>query len=376
MLSHLNPQPLSDDVSISQSVLGQPLLEIKFKDFRPIAEKRTSVVARLQLAKACELMGNDPWTLISNPAYKSCERPCVSVVITLFNYSEYIYECLNSVCKSNISELPRGIEVLVIDDCSNDKSASMVEEYLNKSNTPICLVKKCFNTGLADARNVGLKITRSPYVFILDADNGIYPNCLSVLYNAIKSSSYAAVYGMIRQFDQESKKTVGLVSCSEWNLHQLVKDPYIDAMALFNKDTLLKVGSYSTELIEYGWFGWEDYDLWLKLAQYKYSCKLVPEVLSYYRLHSLSMINTTNECALNIARYFSNKFSDLVKIYSNSDMLFGFQHSELFSVYVASLQQDGATNADLQSSRFWRLKNQWFRLKKFLSLAKNVDNKL
>lgn len=353
MLSNLNSTTLPENVSASQPVLLQPLPTLnESEELKQIAEKRALVIGRLNTAKLCEIIGKKPWISISNSAYKSCEHPCISVVITMFNYSEYIYECLNSVCKSNISGLSGEIEILVIDDCSTDRSASMVEGYLSISSTPICLIKKCFNTGLADARNIGLKAARSSYVFILDADNWIYPNCLSVLYNKIKFSSYAAVYGIIRKFDNQTKKEVSLVSCEEWNVQRLVKAPYIDAMAMINKDIVLKVGGYSTELIEYGWFGWEDYDLWLKLAQLNYSCKLVPEVLSSYRVHSSSMINITDKYRLNFAIYFSKKFSDIVKEYNKLDMLFGVPRSKK------------------QSSKFGKLRNQWFKLKKFFSLAK------
>lgn len=393
MLNHLNHNLLPNSVTSDPSVLVQLLSAlVQHEDLRAIAVKRTLAITRLEKAKLCEVMGNNPWDLIFNSAYELCEHPCISVIVTLYNYSEYIYECLDSVCRSDISDLSGNIELLVVDDCSNDRSASIVKEYLSDSSTPICLIKKCFNTGLADARNVGLKIARSRYVFVLDADNWIDPNCLNILYNTINSSDYAAVYGRIRKVDNQSKKEVGLLSGYEWNVHKLIKEPYIDAMAMFDKDIVLTVGGYSTELIEYGWFGWEDYDLWLKLAQRNYLCKLVPTTLSSYRVHSSSMINTTNKYALNVAMYFTKKFPDLVKLYNNSEMFFGFQRSEIFSMQqphfqpkqsgadLQELQQAYATIAAMQSSNFWKLRNQWFKLKKFLGLflglAEDIDIKL
>ena len=41
----------------------------------------------------------------------------------------------------------------------------------------------------------------------------------------------------------------------------LIEYPYIDAMALFDRAQLIKIGGYDTELYKYGWFGWEDYEL-------------------------------------------------------------------------------------------------------------------
>ena len=46
----------------------------------------------------------------------------------------------------------------------------------------------------------------------------------------------------------------------------LVEFPYIDAMAMFDREQLIKIGGYDNELYKLGWFGWEDYDLWLRIA--------------------------------------------------------------------------------------------------------------
>ncbi len=367
-----------------QVPLSQPL-RIKKSDYN-LEEKRLLVISRLQAANICKSKGYKPWHLKSNHAYNNIHNPCITVIITLYNYSKYINECLDSVAHSDITNLPENIEVLVIDDCSTDNSTTVVEEYLEKSheksrekyNLPICLVKKWFNTGLADARNVGLELARSPYVFILDADNWIYPDCLTTLYNQIKVSNYAAVYGEISQFDNDTKKELNKISCHEWDVNKLLKQPYIDAMAMFNKDILVKVGGYSTDLIEYGWFGWDDYDVWLKLAQSNYSCKLVPKVLSAYRVHSTSMINTTNKYALNLAKYFCHKFADIASKYQTSEMIFGFLQSELYQLNIQEnnpqlllqeLQLAYTQIAAMKSSKFWKLRTKWLKLKRFFGLA-------
>ncbi len=288
------------------------------------ASKRNLLLTRLELSRLLQRLGNTPWTLLPNQAYQACVAPSVTVIITLFNYAEYIQECLDSVSQSDIKTLLGGFDVLVIDDGSVDDSVELVEQYIKYSTTPTCLVKKHFNTGLADARNLGLQLARAPFVFILDADNWIYPNCLSALYEAIIQTEYAGVYGMINCFDNNTYQGIGLMSFYEWDVRELIAMPYIDAMALFKKDILLQVGGYSTELMEIGWCGWEDYDLWLKIAQNGYSCKLVPNILSAYRVHSNSMIKTTNTYTPVLAKYFRKKFSRLVHKYSDLTQLFGF----------------------------------------------------
>jgi glycosyltransferase involved in cell wall biosynthesis len=336
------------------------------------AAKRNIMGTRLEMSKLCSFMGKEPWVLSSNPAYENCSAPSVTVIVTLYNYSEYIQKCLDSVCATIGSSLPGGFDVLVIDDGSTDKSATLVEEYIQKVDTPIRLVKKLYNTGLADARNCGLKMARAPFVFILDADNWIYPNCLDVLYEAINESEYAAVYGIINCFNNKTGEGAGLISSYEWDVEELLSCPYIDAMAMFRKDNLLQIGGYSTELMLIAWSGWEDYDLWLSLAQAGYTAKLVPQILSSYRLHSSSMINTTNIYTDILVQHFRQKFVKLIEQYEDVATVFGMpRHMEIVTEdsAIVQLREAKAKIESMETSKFWRLREQWWQVKKLIGIG-------
>lgn len=363
--------------------------------------RRIMTMSRLEMEKLCSFLGRDPWEKVTNAAYDSSFDTSVTVVITLFNYSEYICECLDSVCAAK-ADMPGGFEVLVIDDCSTDSSANIVEQYIHNTNVPICLVKKIFNTGLADARNVGLRLARSPYIFILDADNWIYPNCLSKLYDAIYESKYASTYGIINKFAHQTGEGRGLISSYEWDVRELLTAPFIDAMAMFRREALLEVGGYSTDLMELGWYGWEDYDMWLKLAQAGYTCKCVPQVLSAYRSHSHSMIITTAQYSAFLAKLFTKKFASLVEQYAqDTPVLFGTPRHEIFGApspqpqiqvidrseevkelkaklkrvrsnvesTKRQLEQARQQIAAMETSKFWKLRKSWFQIKRFLGLS-------
>jgi glycosyltransferase involved in cell wall biosynthesis len=372
---------------------------------------------RLELAHLCQILGKNPWTCHANSAYHSLNEPSVTVLITLFNYSQYIVECLDSVCAS--IGLEQKLEVLVIDDCSTDNSAYIVEQYIHEQVTPICLVKKLFNTGLSDPRNVGLQLARAPYVFVLDADNWIYPNCLLTHYENIKQNDCAAVYGIISKFNHDNGEGLGLLSWYDWNIKQLLRGPYIDTMAMFRKDIVINLGGYSIDLIH----GWEDYDLWLKIAQAKYHCKFIPQILSSYRVHPSSMISHTNRNLETISCYLYKKFFTLLEPYLEElDMYFGaavFKDSEkgifriLESVAIpeqiqqeqiklqevflreqlvqkesqlqiayaqleelriqvddiqSQLKQSRETIQAMKTSKFWKFRKIWFKLKRFLGL--------
>jgi GT2 family glycosyltransferase len=283
---------------------------------------RRNVMQRMSEARARRERGDDCRMVADNRAYLNTGPPSVSVVVTLYDYARYIEECLTSVLASE--PVPGGHEIVVVDDGSTDDSGAIVESIMDRAATPIRLVRKTLNTGLAEARNTGVEVARGRAVFILDADNWIYPECLRVLFAALVSDGCAAVFPIIRTFSDQNAEPLGLISTRQWDVRSLVRGPYIDAMAMFDRDAVLSVGGYSTELIEHGWFGWEDYDLWLKLARAKKRCEIVPSVLASYRIHASSMIQRTNRSSENIAAHLRVKFRDLVSQYPELDRYFGF----------------------------------------------------
>jgi len=66
------------------------------------------------------------------------------------------------------------------------------------------------------------------------------------------------------------------------------------AMAMFDREQLIKIGGYDKELYKLGWFGWEDYDLWLRIAGAELGVSFLPNVLCLYRHHEKAMSNTTS----------------------------------------------------------------------------------
>jgi GT2 family glycosyltransferase len=284
--------------------------------------RRREVRQRLAESQKTRASGKRDWDVISNRAYQASDVPAVSVLITLYNYRDFVEQCLTSVLQAEPLDR-QTVEIVVVDDASSDGSAEYVERLMSSAATPIALVRKHWNSGLADARNVALEVARGPYAFVLDADNWIYPSCLRVLRSAFSETNHAAVYSLIQRIDGDTNEPLGLASKYDWNVRDLVQRPYIDAMAMFERGALLSVGGYSTELIDHGWFGWEDYDLWLKLALAGRTCRLVPRILSAYRVHSNSMLNATNRSVERIARHFETKFQRLVSQHPGLDTYFG-----------------------------------------------------
>ena len=232
-------------------------------------------------------------------------------------------ECRRRVPQSviNSDPVPGGMELIVVDDGSTDDSCQVAMAVVAAAPVPARLVIKNSNTGLADARNVGLEAARGEFVLTLDADNWVYPSCVATLTAALDGDVHAAAYPLLRRFLSPDDEALDLLSTYAWDIARLVRAPYIDALALFRRNVLHAVGGYSTELVDHGWFGWEDYDLWLKLAEAGYTCVQVPNILASYRVHPASMTATTNREAARMARYFRKKFTALAAAHPDLDMV-------------------------------------------------------
>ena len=163
----------------------------------------------------------------------------------------------------------------------------------------------------------------------MDADNLIFPRALEELYKAITRSGSAAAYSILCRFRGQPNNRSGLLSYFDWDPRMLVEHPYIDAMALFDRPQLLALGGYDNELFKIGWFGWEDYELWLRMAAAHLRAVLVPNILCLYRHHESAMSRTTNLFEIDLVRHLIARYQRLIDEYPPKKQIFGVERARL-----------------------------------------------
>lgn len=231
--------------------------------------------------------------ICKSPNHDLANRIDITVIITCFNYSTYIQEALKSVFLA--SQYKTEIEVIVIDDASKDKSNQKIRELIKESPIPMTLLCPWWNVGVSRARNLGIIHARGDYIFILDADNAVYPRALLNLFCRINELSADAAFGPIDRINPDGSFH-SIVSHKEFEPDYLFNyGNYIDAMALFRKEKLLQIGGYDVSLLK-NIGGWEDYSVWLKFANLGYKVAFSPQKVGFYRIKSGSMASEiTNE---------------------------------------------------------------------------------
>lgn len=96
----------------------------------------------------------------------------ISVVVPIYNLKEYLYQCVNSI----VGQAYRNLEIILVDDGSTDNALEICE-YFRKIDSRIKVISQP-NKGLVSARKAGLNEATGKYVFYVDGDDWIEPNCL------------------------------------------------------------------------------------------------------------------------------------------------------------------------------------------------------
>ena len=109
----------------------------------------------------------------------------VSIIIPVYNVELYILKCLESVAAQTMSE---GVECILVDDCGKDNSVRIAEDFIRcyQGNIEFVLLHHEHNGGLSAARNTGVRAAKGEYVYFLDSDDEIMPNCMELLYSRVE----------------------------------------------------------------------------------------------------------------------------------------------------------------------------------------------
>lgn len=102
--------------------------------------------------------------------------PKISVIIPVYNVERFLSRCIESVLNQTYDDF----EIICVNDGSPDNSAFILENYSQKDKRIKVITQK--NQGLSMARNNGFENAVGEYVYFLDSDDAIHPQCLEIAY--------------------------------------------------------------------------------------------------------------------------------------------------------------------------------------------------
>ena len=123
----------------------------------------------------------------------------ISIIIPVYNTRSYLIECLDSV----IAQTFNNIEIILVDDGSNDGSEKIVDEYALRDERIKVIHQK--NQGLSAARNTGIKASKSPYIMFVDSDDYVDEKYCETPYSIIKQHNADIVSFEFRHHQEEER---------------------------------------------------------------------------------------------------------------------------------------------------------------------------
>ena len=112
----------------------------------------------------------------------------ISVIIPVYNAAKYLDACMESV----LTQTYRDVEILLIDDGSDDGSGAMCDDYARRDPRVRAFHKE--NGGASSARNVGLRHAQGEFVFFLDSDDRAMPTLLEKLRQSAAENDAGIVF--------------------------------------------------------------------------------------------------------------------------------------------------------------------------------------
>lgn len=219
--------------------------------------------------------------------------PKVSVVIPTYNYAHYLPYALESVLNQGYPNL----EVLVIDDGSNDGTVDVLKPYQSKINY---FYKN--NGGTPSALNLGLSQATGKYICWLSADDAFKGEKVAKQVGLMESdpslgfsyTSFEVIDGKgIKQYDVNSPHYPD----KQEMVTQLLEGCFINGSSVMMRSSVLKKVGYFDESLPQA----HDYDLWYRFLRHS-SCGFLGEILLAYRWHGKNMSQQPDERCIQVVQ--------------------------------------------------------------------------
>lgn len=183
--------------------------------------------------------------------------PIISIITPAYNAEKTINETIQSV----LNQTYNNWELLIIDDCSTDKTKEIIHNY-----TSVDKRIKYFKTdkpsgGPSIPRNIGIKNSNGRYIAFLDSDDIWLPNKLEEQLNFLLSHNYKFVYSNYEKISYEGKRNNRFIivrNVSTYN--DTLKSCEIPCLTILLEKSIIENREFKN-------IGKEDYIMWLEILR-------------------------------------------------------------------------------------------------------------
>ena len=122
-------------------------------------------------------------------------EPLISVIVPVYNVEDYLDQCMESIVGQTYPHL----EILMVDDGSTDNSGALCDQWAERDQRIRVIHQE--NGGLSAARNTALDAMSGELVIMVDSDDVLHPDAVSILLQAIQAQHADVAIGSFVVFD-------------------------------------------------------------------------------------------------------------------------------------------------------------------------------
>ena len=225
----------------------------------------------------------------------------VSVVMSAYNAEKFIVDSIRSI----LNQTYENWEFVIINDCSSDNTAQIVERF-SDNDSRIKLIHNKENLGLTKSLNIGLTQAKGEFIARLDADDTSEPVRLEKQVKFLNTHPDTVLVGSAAHLIDASGLKIGKMNVisRDWVIERLMThiNLFIHSSILFRRNGIEGVGFYREKFRHT-----QDYDLILRLND-EYRLSNIPEYLICWRTTGASETmqhHTSQRIYADIAREFA-----------------------------------------------------------------------
>ena len=151
------------------------------------------------------------------------KEPLVSVIIPAYNAEKIVGFTLDSV----INQTYKNLEIIIVNDCSTDKTLDVLKEY-EKKDKRIKVLSNEKNSGVAETRNNALNVASGDYIAFVDADDIWNLEKIEKQLNFMQEKDCKLTYTSVQFIDNDGNLTgQKFIVQEEVNFKKLLKQNVI-----------------------------------------------------------------------------------------------------------------------------------------------------
>ena len=208
------------------------------------------------------------------------ENPLVTIYITNRNYGAYLEKAI----QSSLNQTYKNIEIIIVDDSSNDSSHKILKRF--KKYNKVRIIKNIKKKGLVKSSLKAIKLSKGDFILRLDADDFLNKDAIKLMINKIKNKrNYGLIFCDYYNIDSKSK-VLSRYKYKHKKKYTIMDTPAHGACSLINKKNYLKIGGYNNL------FDRQDgYYLWILMNLNDFKILHLQKPLFFYRKHGKNLSN-------------------------------------------------------------------------------------